>query len=148
MAKKVGRLLVERMLANRSPLYRWLRENRDEIAPILAIKPVWQVVAKTAADSGVRMPKDAMPSRQAVRKAWMRLEQDMEAESKIKVRKARTAPEVSLIDATPPVVSAPTPKPPEKSSPPNSPETGFDESRRTRFTFKPVTPKGSYSREE
>lgn len=148
MAKNVGRLLAERMLASRSPLYRWLRENRDEIAPILAVKPVWQIVAKTAADSGVRMPKGAMPSRQAVRKAWLRLEQDMEAESKVKVRKARTAPDISLIDATPRVVSTPTPKPPDKSSPPDSPETGFDESRRTRFTFKPVRLKGYQPPEE
>jgi hypothetical protein len=146
----LAKQLREKAEGSRSGLYRWIKAN---YAAINRANPPdrrknWRALTEAATEAGIKNIAGSAPTVASVRSAFLRVQAEMERKPLPRTRKARTAPDVSLVDATPPVVSTPTSKPPEKSNPPRSPETGFDESRRTRFTFKPVTPKGSYSREE
>ena len=79
MPKPVGQQLAARALAARSPLYRWLFENRDEIAAVLAneVRHRWQALAATAAEAGVRTAAGAAPSRHLARKTWKLVERAM-----------------------------------------------------------------------
>jgi hypothetical protein len=90
MAKNVGKLLAAEVQKRRSPLYRWLQDHYDQIAPIIATqsRPSWEALARTAKASGQTGPVDGGPSRQTIRKAWLRLALDME-------RAAKTVPRTS-----------------------------------------------------
>ena len=116
MAKKVAALLAENMRATRSALYLWLYENYDEIAPGLRLRRSWQAVARTAKAAGIEGPDNGGPSRQAVRKAWARVELDRAA--------AAAAP------SSPPraVIPPPQRQPDERRDKPDGP----------RFTFSPA----------
>ncbi len=74
MAKKAAQLLLAHINQGRSPLYRWLKENYSEFSVVIRSqrRPSWEALAKTARDCG-----QGNPSRQTVRKAWLRLEEDM-----------------------------------------------------------------------
>jgi hypothetical protein len=78
MAKKAGRIqraLAEKLRDTRSPLFRWLDENYAEIEPVIRVRRSWQALALTAKDAGIITGADNKgPSRQAVRKAWARVE--------------------------------------------------------------------------
>ena len=77
MAKKAGkvqRALAEKLLETRSPLFRWLYDNYEEIEPALRVRRSWQALALTAKDAGITGADKKGPSRQAVRKAWERVE--------------------------------------------------------------------------
>jgi hypothetical protein len=78
MAKKAGRIqraLAEKLRDTRSPLFRWLDENYAEIEPVIRVRRSWQALALTAKDAGIITGADNKgPSRQAVRKAWERVE--------------------------------------------------------------------------
>jgi len=91
----------------RSKLYLWLSANHADIASVLEKqrRPSWQALARTAHDSGL-----GNPSRQTVRKAWMRVVEDKEREangSKSASRAGRSAPHLpaptaSALPAAPP----------------------------------------------
>jgi hypothetical protein len=116
-AKKVAKMLMAEMRESRSPLYRWLRTNYADIKPIIdsQARPAWQALARTAAESGL-----GKPSRQAVRKAWLRLDADMTVPPKSKPASVSAPPQPaaqaaaipSTASATPNVpASGPQPKP-------------------------------------
>jgi hypothetical protein len=107
MAKSVSKLLAESMLQSRSELYRWLHANYAQIAPIIDAqrRPSWEALARTAGESG--LPR---PTRQGVRKAWMRVKQDMD-EAGGKPATTRTHAKATAIAVTErqpaPIVSSP-----------------------------------------
>jgi hypothetical protein len=117
MAKSVGKLLAERVLEARSPLYQWLRTNYAQIHPIIVRHPSWQALAKTAFDSGLRGTDGGPPSRQAVRKAWLGLVQEMEAESKGKPGRTRTRAKVRAQPA-PTAAASPAANDPDRADDP------------------------------
>jgi hypothetical protein len=72
---EIGQQLAANVAGVRSPLRKWLYENRDAIAPMMAVpRPRWQALARTAADNGVTDENGNAPSRDAVRKAWQAIE--------------------------------------------------------------------------
>jgi hypothetical protein len=132
MAKPVGQQLAAHALAARSPLYRWLFENRDEIAAVLAAqpRPGWQALAATAADAGVRTADGEAPSRHLTRKTWKLVERAM-----TKPGQHKPAPTPSVPSVHPPVVERqPVPRP--LPVPPVAP--GASPPKR-RFAIKPAT---------
>jgi hypothetical protein len=75
------RLALSR-LERRTPLYRWLYENYDELRPALTSpRPSWDALARTAAAAGIKTASDRVPSRQAVWKAWKRVAADTAAQA-------------------------------------------------------------------
>jgi hypothetical protein len=88
MAKAVGKRLIETTLDARSGAYRWLRRNYTEIAAVFAkqAQPSWKALAATAAAGG----KDFTAN--TLRKAWGRLERDLEREKATPALNARPAP--------------------------------------------------------
>jgi hypothetical protein len=73
--RKVSDILKESVLKGRSPLYRWLHENYGQIAPIIAKqpRPSWEALAATVAEGSDL----SRPTRQGVRKAWLRVAEEM-----------------------------------------------------------------------
>src|SRR3954462_695631 len=100
MAKPVGQQLAARALQARSPLYRWLFENHDEIAVVLAAqpRPGWQALAATAADAGGRPAAGEAPSRHLPRKPWKLVDRD-----RAKPGQPLPAPTPSVAAVHPPV---------------------------------------------
>ena len=134
MAKPVGEQLAARALAARSPLYRWLFENRDEIAAVLAAqpRPGWQALAATAADAGVRTADGEAPSRHLTRKTWKLVERAM---TKPGQHKPQPAPTPSVAAVYHPVVGRqPVPRP--LPVPPVEPDASLP---KRRFAIKPAT---------
>lgn len=88
MAKAVGKHLIETTLDSRSNAYRWLRRNHTEIAAVFAkqARPPWKALAATAADDGQDFTANTL------RKAWGRLERDLEREKATPAANARAAP--------------------------------------------------------
>jgi len=132
MSKPVGQHLAARALAARSPLYRWLFENRDEIAAVLAAqaRPGWQALAATAADAGVRTADGEAPSRHLARKTWKLVERAM-----TKPGQPQPAPTLPVPAVHSPVVERqPVPRP--LPVPPVEP--GASPPKR-RFAIKPAT---------
>jgi hypothetical protein len=148
MAKKVGKLLAQRMLEDRSHLYRWLYDNRAEIEPIISAKPAWQALAKTAAESGVRTSTGDLPSRQAVRKAWMRLQADTQSVSKTETRKSASGSRAGHAASSPASTATPTASTSEEPNPPTYQDPAADSGSRSRSRFKPVSLKGVKSSKE
>lgn len=67
MSKSVGEQVEQVRLERRSPLFRWLYENHDELAPVLnRTRPPWAATAVTFA----RSKGGKVVSRQAVKMAW------------------------------------------------------------------------------
>jgi hypothetical protein len=136
MAKPVGQQLAARVLAARSPLYRWLFENHAEIAAVLATqpRPGWQILAATAADAGVRTADGAAPSRHLVRKTWKQVERTMTQPSQPRLGPTSTT--------TPPVVAVHPPAAERQPVPRPSPVPPAEPSaspRKRRFDIKPAT---------
>jgi hypothetical protein len=135
MAKSVGKLLAESMLQSRSELYRWLHANYAQIAPIIDAqrRPSWEALAKTAGESG--LPR---PTRQGVRKAWMRLKQDMdEAGGKPSTTREHTKARgeaIAIAERQPaPIVSSPA-----VSTLPGIDEQGPPDEPPSRHAFRPA----------
>jgi len=67
MSKSVGEQVEQIRLERRSPLFRWLYEHHDELAPMLnKARAPWAATAETYA----RSKGGKVVTRQAVRKAW------------------------------------------------------------------------------
>src|SRR5690242_10743240 len=103
MPDQLGQQLAANVAGARSPLRKWLYENRTEIARMLASGSGarWQALAKTAAANGVTDEKGNAPSRDAVRRAWQAVERTMMKQP------APSVPAASL----PVVQTQPIPKP-------------------------------------
>lgn len=73
----MARRLERERLGGRSPLYRWLYDNRAEVAVFLGTesRPSWQAVAKVAKDNGLDV------SRQSVQSTWLRIQRDLKSEA-------------------------------------------------------------------
>jgi hypothetical protein len=134
MARPVGQQLAARVLAARSPLYRWLFENHAEIAAVLATqpRPGWQALAATAADAGVRTADGEAPSRHLVRKTWKRVEHAMTQPSQPRLGPTPTPPVVAV---HPPAAE----RPPVPRTSPVPPEEPGASPRKRRFDIKPAT---------
>jgi hypothetical protein len=78
MAKRFSKLLAETVRENRSYWYRWVDQHSDEISEVFATqaRPPWSALVKAATDSGAVDENGRPPTREALRKAWLRLQQD------------------------------------------------------------------------
>jgi len=78
MTAEVRKRLAEIRMKSRTALYRWLWENRDEIAPMVSGKRApWTALAKLAADSGIRTGRDTLPTKQMVHRTWQAVRRDL-----------------------------------------------------------------------
>jgi len=104
-----GKRLMETTLDARSDAYRWLRLNYAEISGVFSTQaqaPSWKALAKTAADDGLAFTPNAL------RKAWIRLERDLEREGVAKGEKPEAGrPEAKPDDAVSPIRQRPTEPP-------------------------------------
>lgn len=67
VAKDVGEQVARARIAGRSPLYQWLWDHYDELAPQLDVKGApWKATAEVYGKNTGR----AAPTRGAVRQAW------------------------------------------------------------------------------
>jgi hypothetical protein len=132
MSKPVGQQLAARALEARSPLYRWLFENRDEITAVLAaqVRPGWQALAATAAEAGVRTAGGHAPSRHLTRKTWMLVERAM-----TKSGQPRPAPTPAVAAVLPAIIER---QPIPGRSPVLPVDPGASPPKR-RFEIKPAT---------
>jgi hypothetical protein len=113
-------------------LYAWLRTRYDELAAAKAeLGPTWQQFTDTVIAQGARMGRDRIPSVDAVRKAFLRVEHDLEAEKKS--RPVRRQP--------PPPVARGTPQPVSPEADPSSLPSGEEAERaRLRAQFSRAQP--------
>lgn len=89
MSKSVGEQVEQVRLERRSPLFRWLYEHHDELAPVLnKTRPPWAATAVTFA----RSKGGKVVSRQAVKMAWPMVK---EAKGQTKSVPARARVEIS-----------------------------------------------------
>jgi hypothetical protein len=109
MAQGVGKVLLEHALEARSPLYRWMHEHYAELAPVLASKPAWTALAKTAKDAGI-----GEPSKQVVRATWQRVEKDMKA--------TRRASPAAVVSPPPRIAASLPPRPADEPVPTPNPQ--------------------------
>ena len=132
MPKPVGQQLAARALAARSPLYRWLFENRDEITAVLAaqVRPGWQALAATAAEAGVRTAGGHAPSRHLTRKTWKLVERAMAKSGQPQPAPAVPAVHPAVAERRPVLMRSPV-LPGEPNTPPPP--------AKRRFEIKPAT---------
>jgi hypothetical protein len=108
----LARKLAARTLEGRARLYHWLRLRYPELSKAKAeLKYTWKDLAETVADAGALNAFGERPDAEAVRKAWLKLEQDMEAPKKAgSGERCVNAPDRSLAVSAPSRV-APVPTP-------------------------------------
>ena len=98
---EVWRQLATNIASGASPLRRWLFENRDEIAPLMAgPRPRWAALSKTLIAAGIADANGNPPNRHAVRKAWQKIEHDMNLQ-RSNCRPETSAPAPELVTAAP-----------------------------------------------
>jgi hypothetical protein len=91
------RTLAERALRGRSGLFNWIRANFAELSATRAeLKSTWEDLAAAAGSEGLTDAAGHPPSAEAVRKAWLRVEQAIAA------RPGQTAPAPESTPAPPP----------------------------------------------
>jgi hypothetical protein len=129
---EIGQQLAANVAGARSPLRKWLFENRDEIAAVLAAqaRPGWQALAATAAQNGVRDKNGNSPSAGAVRWAWRAIERSMNRKEPNRLPQIPANPSHQL-----PVVETQ----PVQNAPPAIPEATFTMQSRPRNVFKVAT---------
>jgi len=160
--------LREKVESTRSPLYRWLKKNRAEVAEEVAanVRPPWGKIAAWIADAGVHSIKEGKddsrpPSPEAVAKCWTRLLKDEErrkaARDKAAVSRRRGKIDQQPHPAVRSIAAAPAREAPARQTPSDAqpavrpaPVTCSDTSPivepRSRFNLRPPTqrkPKGT-----
>jgi transposase-like protein len=92
---ELARKLAARAYEGRSALYRWTRQHFAELrAARAAYKPTWQAIADLAAEAGQVDRANKPPSAAAMRKIYLRVEGDIEADRRVASRplaRARSA---------------------------------------------------------
>lgn len=125
MAKRFSKLLAETVRENRSYWYRWVDQHADEISEVFATqaRPPWSALVKAATESGAVDEKGKPPTREALRKAWQRLQQDRARSG------ATVAPRGARQSAQPSPTSwqaaSPAPVAPAIQADPTRPPSGF-----------------------
>jgi hypothetical protein len=128
MARKFSALLASAVKENRSYWYRWVEQRHDEIAKVFATqaRPPWSALVKAAVESGAVDENGKPPTREALRKAFQRLEQDRARQSGSAPPRPTRQTTQPAPDPQPSAASAPEPKPaPPVSADPTRPPSLF-----------------------
>jgi hypothetical protein len=74
----IGTRLEQSRVDTRSPLYRWLYANHEQLAPRLnGPRPPWAALARMVAATSEWRGGGSAPSRQAVKGTWLRVNKDV-----------------------------------------------------------------------
>jgi hypothetical protein len=124
---ELARKRAARAYEGHSALYRWTRHHFVELhAARAAYKPTWQAVADLAAEAGQVDRANKPPSAAAMRKIYLRVEADIEADR----------------------LAASHPQPRARSASPRAAVVAPASGGRPNVPIKPATPEGQNARPE